>query len=477
MTKTGSPARASRSRDNGKTTPRKEASSPQTSIQRLYELAKDPKLAKLVAGNPSSPAELLMELSHSDERPVRKACASNPHTPVDALLRLGWQFPEQLMENPVFDLLLLAHRDLFDSLPVSTLNSLLKRDNAPEQLIRWAWENHGKGATLHSLLMNPKTPADIVEALRKSNDQEIRLAAEVHCSQDEPEWAVDIKKQADLERHHLFRHQLAFEVKEKWAKIANDLLKLGDTELRKRCLSLIPYKFRMHYIKDRGYGVSMDIADSGSKSPELLVLLARDPDNHVRMEVASDKHTPVEVLTMLAMDRFVMVRRRVASNGRTPAKLLSQLAMDRDSGVRWQVARNRHTKPDVLAMLADDRVYDVRREVAANSNTPTDVASELRDFFLDQICSEGCKGMQPSSVRRFLLTLPQCPPSILARNFRSRSWLERFAIAGNPSTPESVLVRMSREGNQLVRRAAVKNLACRRSAQKSPDQTEAPSAT
>ncbi len=84
-----------------------------------------------------------------------------------------------------------------------------------------------------------------------------------------------------------------------------------------------------------------------------------------------------------------------------------------------------------------------------------------------------CSATKPSAVRRFLLTLPQCPADILAKNFRSRSWLERFAIAGNPSTPESVLERMANEGNQLVRRAAKANLeAPSRSAVKEPPAAE-----
>lgn len=59
---------------------------------------------------------------------------------------------------------------------------------------------------------------------------------------------------------------------------------------------------------------------------------------------------------------------------------------------------------------------------------------------------------------------PQRLANVLAKNFRSRSWLERFAIVGNPSTPEAVLEHMTNEGNQLVRRAAASNLARRASA-------------
>ena len=117
-----------------KLTPRQEASSVDTATDRLRELADDPKLARLVAANPSCSAELLLELSRREEKAVRKACTSHANTPVEALLKLGAEFPEQLLENPVFDLLLLDHSGLFEELPTSTLNSLLGRKTSAIKL-------------------------------------------------------------------------------------------------------------------------------------------------------------------------------------------------------------------------------------------------------------------------------------------------------------------------------------------------------
>ena len=97
----------------------------------------------------------------------------------------------------------------------------------------------------------------------------------------------------------------------------------------------------------------------------------------------------------------------------------------------------------MLTLLAEDQDRDVRYAVCRNSKTPERVAAELREPLLVQICTDGCKGSQPSAGRRFLFTLPQCPASILAKNFRSGSWLER----------------MTHEGNQLERQAAAENLA------------------
>ena len=68
-----------------KLTPRQEAASVDTATDRLRELADDPKLARLVAANPSAPAELLLELSRSEEKAVCKTCTFNVNTPVEAI--------------------------------------------------------------------------------------------------------------------------------------------------------------------------------------------------------------------------------------------------------------------------------------------------------------------------------------------------------------------------------------------------------
>ena len=193
-----------------KPTPRQEASAAETPAERLAELAEDPKLARLVAANPNAPADLLHELSHSDDKTVRKACTSNANTPVEALLKLGAQFPEQLLENPVFDLLLLAHPGMFEDLPTSTLNSLLKRDQVPMELIRWAWK-HGGESTDYSLLMNPNTPADVVEDMCKVKDPEFRMAAELHCHQTSPGWIDTVRNWHDLSSLGIFHDQLKVE--------------------------------------------------------------------------------------------------------------------------------------------------------------------------------------------------------------------------------------------------------------------------
>jgi hypothetical protein len=503
-----------------------------------------------VAANSGAPPDPLLELSHSSDKAVRKACTSNANTPVEALLKLGTQFPEQLLENAVFDLLLLAQPGPFEELPTSTLNSLLKRDQVPVELIRWAWKHHGE-STLHSLLMNPNTPADVVEELCKSKDPEVRMAAELHCSQILPEWAEEIHSELGLHSAKHVAPLMRMHSAEWWDSLLDILPStLPDWQERgfvnnlprSHCLTkagksssqelliLLSYSNDWQILHELSINrccpaealarlarankhIKMNVALHCNTDPCILAELSLDADWEVRMASASstlinqgylarlaqdvvdevraaaggNRCAPNALIEALASDQSLLVRESVAGNESTPSEVLCNLSKDNDRRVRCRVALNTSTRPlDLLSLKRNDDDPGVR-EYAAKTicltdrkrsetyerirNTPphtiqmpgTNVSAVNQgiECELRRILAIGTRGSSPSPNRRFLFTLPQCPPSILAKHFRSRSWLERFAIAGNPSTPEVVLERMVREGNQLVRRAAADNLASR----------------
>ena len=64
--------------------------------------------------------------------------ATNPNTPTEVLLNLGAEFPEQLLDNPVFFLLLLENLNLVEQMPVTTLQSILKQERVPVPFLEWA---------------------------------------------------------------------------------------------------------------------------------------------------------------------------------------------------------------------------------------------------------------------------------------------------------------------------------------------------
>jgi hypothetical protein len=68
------------------------------------------------------------------------------------------------------------------------------------------------------------------------------------------------------------------------------------------------------------------------------------------------------------------------------------------------------------------------------------------------------KGTSPNLCRLAVFLSPYAEIIHLAKNFRSTSWLERWAIAQNPKTPDNTLSYLIEDGNRLVRSAAELNL-------------------
>ena len=92
--------------------------------------------ARLAAQNENADAELLEELASSKDKIVRQGVASNANTPVEILLKLGAEFPQELLDNPVFFLLILENPNLDEEMPLDTIHSLVKLETVPESILK-----------------------------------------------------------------------------------------------------------------------------------------------------------------------------------------------------------------------------------------------------------------------------------------------------------------------------------------------------
>ncbi|MEO0841161.1 MAG: hypothetical protein AAF063_19925, partial [Cyanobacteria bacterium J06643_5] len=98
---------------------RQEAASENTSPRRLEELAKfNIELTRIVSKNANTSPQFLQHLSSSSDTLIRKHIAANPNTPTEILLELGAEFPQQLLDNPVFYLLLLENPNFVSDIPI-----------------------------------------------------------------------------------------------------------------------------------------------------------------------------------------------------------------------------------------------------------------------------------------------------------------------------------------------------------------------
>ncbi|MGF1487865.1 MAG: hypothetical protein ACFBSE_12310 [Prochloraceae cyanobacterium] len=161
---------------------KQEAANENTSPKRLKKLADENNiLAKIFAENVATPAEILRKLSDSKNNTIGKDVTINPNTPKDILFNLGAKFPEQLLSNPVFDLLLLENHNLLSDLPRNTLKKLLYLPEVPKYFLKWVSQRSDL-ELLRIILNNPNTPRNILERLLEHENYEIKQMAKLHVN-------------------------------------------------------------------------------------------------------------------------------------------------------------------------------------------------------------------------------------------------------------------------------------------------------
>ena len=67
--------------------------------------------ARQLAQDETTASEILIELAKNKDDQVRKAVAANPNTPIETLLSICFEFPREVIDNPIIPLLLLESPD------------------------------------------------------------------------------------------------------------------------------------------------------------------------------------------------------------------------------------------------------------------------------------------------------------------------------------------------------------------------------
>ncbi len=463
---------------------RQEAASEKTSPQRLQELAQlDIELARIVTKNANAAPDLLFDLSNNSDNIIRKNIASNPNAPTEVLFKLGTEFPQQLLENPLFSLLLLENPNFVAEIPLITLQALLKLDRISPQFLELA-ANHHDVEVLLTIAIDPKTPQAALQRLTQAQNIEVAEAARLHvtlagemlCGWDEA--AMLAMQTTNLPRDRQSEIYL-------WAigAVPEYLLTTLDAEVR------------------------LDIAQT-STNEQVLAILATDSYSKVRAMVAQNPHTPIDIVEQLMGDVSDIVREAVAYHPHTPLTLhqqfqiqleatenpvsedvLRQLSTSQWMRIRLGVAAHSNTQKDVLVQLASDEDVMVRKAVALNVNSTVAALEQLatdRDAWIGKIVAvhpnnpaKITPNLQTNTIYDYINTaraqgIPIMPvyavydPNILTAMAESTNYDTRQRVAEHPNTPIHVLEKLVEKENNSILEIALTNLS-RNS--KTPDST------
>lgn len=189
------------------------------------------------------------------------------------------------------------------------------------------------------------------------------------------------------------------------------------------------------------------IAQAPDIDPEVMKILATDPDPRVRLDVAMSSKTPPDVLEALAKARAKSVRLAVARNGKTPPPALHKLASDRNEQVKRSVAHNPNTPIETLIALAGDSSGHVKVAVALNPNTPFEALMALA-------------GDSESNVRyevAGIKSIDRMKPEILAKLAGDTDYFTRLRVAENPITSPETLRNLKGDSHSSIKTALIIN--------------------
>ncbi|MFB6581690.1 hypothetical protein ACFCYC_30530 [Streptomyces sp. NPDC056402] len=105
--------------------------------------------------------------------------------------------------------------------------------------------------------------------------------------------------------------------------------------------------------------------------------LARHPDPRVRIAVAFNPTTSLEAVLALAEDPELPLQWALSERTDLPQALYARLAADPNDGVRAAYARNPGVGQELIRVLAADPEIQVRRAVAEHPHVPLDLLAEL----------------------------------------------------------------------------------------------------
>lgn len=416
---------------------------PATPAEELWALAmRNDRFAVLVAQNPAIPISLIERLVEEGKPEILRALASNPQTPKEILLPLAEHFPEEVVANPVFEILWHLDPHLKD-LSLSALRALLLNPKTAD----WAW------------FLVPDREPNISKYYPSSNLDNLRtfwyILKEVAAA---PETPLSV-----------LTHLLQFTKEIVAEHIEGKGYGAFSPPNRIRGLSFkiqatigartdIPVELLCQWAQDKGRrcsGLRKGIAKNPNCPIFLLEELTRDPRENVRCAAAENPHLPIQSMVELMQDHesegtervIFNVKAGLASNPNLPRELLMQLLNDSSHSVHAALANRPDLPTEAIETLSRHESIKVIAALSQNHICAHICADSIRLASDPQTDSDRLIELSHHWNLKVLLALVKNPmtPPIALKQIGSHPHLESdhleeivFGLLEHPSCPSEV---------------------------------------
>ena len=240
-----------------------------------------------------------------------------------------------------------------------------------------------------------------------------------------------------------------------------------DTRLALARSTLTPIAALTRLAKDKNVQVLCNLAGNPSMPANLLEAMAKSTSRTVREAVASTPLTSKSSLETLAKDDDFEVRKRAAVSLSSPelfVRICSEFAVSKlillaekyrtSSWVIIKLDEMQKTGSinEFLVQEANRLLLEPQTSFVAKIIGATNPAVHLHSRH-DAVWA-GAHYVDNLAARLLGLCHPGASPGALIGNFKSTEWLDRLAIACNPSCPPNLLAILKRDGHEMVAKMA-----------------------
>jgi hypothetical protein len=424
--------------------------------------------------NPNTTASRLQVLyeTYPKGNIVAPEVAMHPNTPADILVALFGRYPDLVLWNSAFPLVLIEEPEFFAKLNKTTL---LK------------------------LLTNPDLPEYVLEFLLQKDNAEIREATRWHVSLGEATtgWEYEAVKGIAFLKHDR-RDVAELNILEQsnfvpdWLQEVLISVTINDFSAP----SSLPTDTSPLTEEDTKY-LGWDVA-RWSRKVEVLRLIEVKAGHHLNIPLINNPHTPADVLEKLAKrlsnNPIDTLLSRIALHPNTPTNILREIATahEQDKKLFMALLNNPSTPEDIWKPLVEKNLPTIIESLRRNHaeygyvriEYSTLVARLPIAFLLEYYQTSKRHSHSRSMARHFLCIHPETPASVRQNAVRAyyrnnaslltwfvllltetedmrldsavnaRWWQIRFAVAINPHAGQIRLEMLSGDANRYVRAAA-----------------------
>ncbi|RUS93142.1 hypothetical protein DSM106972_097360 [Dulcicalothrix desertica PCC 7102] len=296
-----------------------------------YLVSESIELACVVAKNPSTPPDVLEALSGYQHDPeVQRNVTANPNTPVEVLIALGAEFPFELINNPVFPLLVLENPRLLQQMPFETLHSILLLDDVPEEYLVMAASrdnskilniiaNHPK-APFHALSQIVNNPKRLEEAYTAS--QHVNYSGEITEGWEEEIW------------HAIEKYTFVNRIKEREEFLYN--------------IGVLDERLLLNLHLDTQLNIAANPQTPTHIAEFIINTFDMETKAQLSLNQADNPNTPVNTLAEFSRTKTTQLLAVVAENPSLPTFVLEKLAMIDNAVVKQAVYRNYNSSDSIL---------------------------------------------------------------------------------------------------------------------------------